>query len=89
MEDRSPIRRIYLYLMIGIPTISNIASAVWMFYLLFKAMLVGGFTTETFKVPFGALVTSLVIALYQWRIYRGDYRHRMETRAASKTRFAI
>ena len=65
MEDRSPIRRIYLYLMIGIPTISSIASAVWMFYLLFKAMLVGGFTTETFKVPFGALVTSLVIALYQ------------------------
>ena len=89
MEDRSPIRRIYLYLMIGIPTISSIASAVWMFYLLFKAMLLGGFTTETFKVPFGALVTSLVIALYQWRIYRGDYRHRMETRAASKTRFAL
>ena len=59
-------------LMIWIPTLSTIGAAVSVSYLLFKGLLVGGFTWIDIKAPIGALVSAAIIAIYQYRVYRSE-----------------
>lgn len=70
IEYKSPIRRVYLYASISAATITSIGAAISLFYLIFKAMLVGGFDWLTIKAPGGTLISAGVIALYQLRAYR-------------------
>lgn len=81
VEDSSPIRRIYLYVTIGAPTLAAIGASVWLFYVVFKAMLVGGFDITNIQAPVGMLASAGVIALYQLRVYQ-DHNHRTARRTA-------
>jgi len=71
-EHNSPIRRIYLYVMLAAPTIGGFVSAVILSYQLFKGLLVGGFNWIDIKAPGGALISASLVALYQYRIYRSE-----------------
>ena len=72
IEHNSPIRRIYLYVMLAAPTITGFVSAVVMSYQLFKGLLVGGFNWIDIKASAGALVSAALIAIYQYRVYRSE-----------------
>lgn len=72
VEHNSPIRRIYLYVMLAAPTIAGFISAVIMSYQLFKGVLVGGFNWIDIKAPAGALISASLVALYQYRVYRSE-----------------
>ncbi|MFM8922119.1 MAG: DUF5671 domain-containing protein, partial [Candidatus Nanopelagicaceae bacterium] len=72
VEHNSPIRRIYLYVMMAIPTIAGFISAVIMSYQLFKGLLVGGFNWIDIKEAAGAFFSAGLVALYQYRIYRSE-----------------
>ena len=85
VEHDSPIRRIYLYVMMAIPTIAGFISAVIMSYQLFKGLLVGGFNWIDIKEAAGAFVSAGLVALYQYRIYRGE----RENVASGSMRLAV
>ena len=72
VEHNSPIRRIYLYVMMAIPTIAGFTSAVIMSYQLFKGLLVGGFNWIDIKEAAGAFASAGLIALYQYRVFRSE-----------------
>jgi hypothetical protein len=72
IESNSPIRRIYLYVMMAVPTIAGFISAVILSYQLFKGILVGGFNWIDIKEAAGALVSAGLIAIYQYRVYRSE-----------------
>jgi hypothetical protein len=71
-EHNNPIRRVFLYVMIWIPTISAIVAAVSLSYILFKGLLVGGFEWIDIKAPFGALASAALIAIFQYRVYKSE-----------------
>lgn len=72
IEHNSPIRRIYLYIMLAAPTIAAFVSAVVMSYQLFKGILVGGFNWIDIKAPAGALISASLVTFYQYRVYRSE-----------------
>jgi len=69
-EHHSPMRRFYLYLFMGAPTIIGIGAAVWASYNVFKALLLDQHHLFGSRIPVGALVSCLVIGLYHLRTYR-------------------
>jgi hypothetical protein len=69
-EHTSPIRRFYLYAMIGVPTIVALGASVFVLFTLFKGLLIGGFDSMQLSTPLGILVSTGAVALYHFRIYR-------------------
>ena len=68
VEHRAPIRRAYLYGLIGVPTIVALGSSVWVAYAFFKALLIGGLDKVELSTPLGVLVSTGLVALYHLRI---------------------
>ena len=71
-EHHSPIRRIYLLIAVGVPTLISIGAATWLTYRLFEALLVGGVERLKFAQPTGFLVGAGIVALYHLRVVRKE-----------------
>lgn len=71
-EHASPVRRFFLYLMIGAPVIATFASAVGLSYIFFKGLIVGGFEWIDIKATFGAFVSAGLVAIYQYRVLKSE-----------------
>lgn len=69
-EHTSPIRRFYLYALIGVPTIIALGASVFVLFTFFKALLIGGLDTIQLSTPLGILISTGAVALYHLRIYR-------------------
>ena len=69
-EHGSPVRRFYLYALIGIPTIIALGASVFVVFNLFKALLIGGIDRIQLSTPLGILISTGAVALYHLRIYR-------------------
>ena len=67
-EHHAPVRRVYLYAMIGIPTLACIGAAVWVSYNVFRALLVDGFDRIAIATPAGILSGAGLVALYHLRV---------------------
>lgn len=71
-EHLAPIRRVYLYGLIGIPTLIALGSSVWVAYAFFKALLIGGLDSIELSTPLGILVSTGAIALYHLRVIQSE-----------------
>lgn len=71
-EFRSPIRRTYIYFFIGVPTLAGIASAVWLTFNAFKALLLGDQHIWQSRIPIAGLSVTVVIALYHFLVLRKE-----------------
>jgi hypothetical protein len=69
-EHTSPIHRIYLYALIGLPTIIALGASVFVLFTFFKGLLIGGLDTIQLSTPLGILISTGVVALYHLRSYR-------------------
>ena len=71
-EHHSPIRRFFLLVAVGLPTLVSIGAATWLTYRLFEALLVGGVERLKFAQPTGFLVGAGIVALYHLRVARKE-----------------
>ena len=71
-EHNAPVRRFYLYAMIGLPTIVAIGASVFVFFTFFKALLIGGIDRIQLSTPLGVLISTALVALYHLRIQRRE-----------------
>lgn len=67
-EHEAPIRRAYLYGLIGVPTLIALGSSVWVAYAFFKGLLIGELSNVELSTPVGILVSTGLVALYHLRI---------------------
>ena len=71
-EHHSPVRRFYLYAMVGVPTIVAIGAAVFVVFTFFKALLIGGLDRIQLSTPLGILMSTALVALYHLRVQRSE-----------------
>ena len=71
-EHHAPVRRFYLYAMIGVPTIVAIGASVFVVFTFFKALLIGGLDRIQLSTPLGILISTALVALYHLRIQRKE-----------------
>ena len=71
-EHGSPVRRLYLYALIGIPTIIALGASVFVVFNFFKALLIGGLDRIQLSTPLGILISTTVVALYHLRVQRKE-----------------
>lgn len=71
-EHGSPVRRFYLYALIGIPTIIALGASVFVVFNFFKALLIGGLDRIQLSTPLGILISTTVVALYHLRVQRKE-----------------
>lgn len=72
VEHHAPIRRIYLYALIGIPTLVALGSSVWVVYAFFKALLIGGLDQVQLSTPLGILISTGLVALFHLRVLQKE-----------------
>ena len=72
IEHGSPVRRFYLYALIGVPTIIALAASVFVVFNFFKALLIGGLDTIELSTPLGILISTGLVALYHLRVQRKE-----------------
>jgi len=72
IEHGSPVRRFYLYALIGVPTIITLAASVFVVFNFFKALLIGGLDTIELSTPLGILISTGLVALYHLRVQRKE-----------------
>ena len=72
-EHSSPIRRFYLYALIGVPTIIALGASVFVVFNFFKALLIGGLDRIQLSTPLGVLISMAVVALYHSRVQRKEF----------------
>lgn len=75
LEQRSAVRRIYLYLLFGIGGIAAIVCLVVVVYQLFNSQISGSLGTSTLysmRYALGILLSTAAVAGYHWTVYRGE-----------------
>ena len=72
-EHGSPVRRFYLYALIGVPTIIALGASVFVVFNFFKALLIGGLDRIQLSTPLGVLISMAVVALYHSRVQRKEF----------------
>jgi hypothetical protein len=72
VEHEAPIRRIYLYGLIGIPTLVALGSSVWVVFAFFKALLIGGLDQVQLSTPLGILISTGLVALFHLRVLQKE-----------------
>ncbi len=72
VEHHAPIRRIYLYALVGIPTLVALGSSVWVVFAFFKALLIGGLDQVQLSTPLGILISTGLVALFHLRVLQKE-----------------
>ncbi len=74
-EQKSPVRRVYLFLLFGVSGIAAIVSAILVVYFVFEDSFSGGLSLETLRklrFPLAILISTAVISGYHWLVFRVD-----------------
>ncbi len=74
-EQKSPVRRVYLFLLFGVSGIAAIVSAILVVYFVFEDSFTGGLSIETLRklrFPLAILISTAVISGYHWLVFRTD-----------------
>ena len=74
-EQKSPVRRVYLFLLFGVSGIAAIVSAILVVYFVFEDSFSGGLSLETLRklrFPLAILISTAVISGYHWLVFRAD-----------------
>ena len=62
-EHNAPVRRFYLYAMIGLPTIVAIGASVFVVFTFFKALLIGGIDRIQLSTPLVVLISTALVEI--------------------------
>lgn len=74
-EHSSLIRRIYLFILFGLSGVISVAMLITGVYFIFKDLFQQGIGIETLRrirFPSAILLTTAVVSIYHWLIYRGE-----------------
>ncbi len=74
-EHSSLIRRIYLFILFGVSGIVSVAMLLLGAYFVFKDLFQQGIGIETLRrmrFPLGILLTTALVSIYHWLIFRGE-----------------
>ena len=74
-EHSSLIRRIYLFILFGLSGIASVAMLILGAYFIFRDLFQQGIGLETLRrirFPIAILLTTAVVSVYHWLIYRGE-----------------
>lgn len=74
-EHSSLIRRIYLFILFGVSGIVSVAMLLLGAYFIFKDLFQQGIGIETLRrmrFPLGILLTTALVSIYHWLIFRGE-----------------
>ena len=75
VEHSSLIRRIYLFILFGVSGIVSVAMLLLGAYFVFKDLFQQGIGIETLRrmrFPLGILLTTALVSIYHWLIFRGE-----------------
>ena len=71
-EHHSPIRRLFLLVTIGIPSLISIGAATWLLYRILEALFIGNFDEIKIAQPAGFIFGAGAVALYHLRVARKE-----------------
>lgn len=74
-EQRSQVRKVYLFILFGASGIAAIVSAILVVFLIFEDLFTGGLDIETLRkirYPLAILISTGLIAGYHWVIFRAE-----------------